>query len=90
MSSGWFDCTEPSLGTALQGKQGVQGAYARVRGGSSTGQTTCFFLFLPTQRAAEETEAGLVRQKRRLDGQGKRLCCRVSVHTLCTKHLLSS
>ena len=25
MSSGWFDCTEPSLCTALQGKQGVQG-----------------------------------------------------------------
>ena len=36
MSSGWFDCTEPSLGTLLQGKQGVQGAYAIVRGGSST------------------------------------------------------
>ena len=33
MSSGWFDCTEPSLST---GKQGVQGAYALVRGGSST------------------------------------------------------
>ena len=26
MSSGWFDCTEPSLSTSLQGKQGVQGA----------------------------------------------------------------
>ena len=36
MSSGWFDCTEPSLSTLLQGKQGVQGAYAIVRGGSST------------------------------------------------------
>ena len=36
MSSGWFDCTEPSLSTSLQGKQGVQGAYARFRGGSST------------------------------------------------------
>ena len=35
-SSGWFACTEPSLCTLLQGKQGVQGAYARVRGGSST------------------------------------------------------
>ena len=32
MSSGWFDCTEPSLCR----KQGVQGAYAIVRGGSST------------------------------------------------------
>ena len=28
MSSGWFDRTEPSLSTSLQGKQGVQGAYA--------------------------------------------------------------
>ena len=27
MSSGWFDCTEPSLSTSLQGKQGVQGAW---------------------------------------------------------------
>ena len=25
MSSGWFDCTEPSLSTSLQEKQGVQG-----------------------------------------------------------------
>ena len=33
MSSGLFDCTEPSLTTSLQGKQGVQGAYALVRGG---------------------------------------------------------
>ena len=32
----WFDCTEPSLCTLLQGKQGVQGAYALVWGGSST------------------------------------------------------
>ena len=36
MSSGWFDRTEPSLSTSLQGKQGMQGAYALVRGGSST------------------------------------------------------
>ena len=36
MSSVWFDCTEPSLSTSLQGKQGVQGAYALVRGCSST------------------------------------------------------
>ena len=34
MSSGWFDCTEPSLSTLLQGKQGLQGAYSLVRGGS--------------------------------------------------------
>ena len=30
MRSGWFACTEPSLATSLQGKQGVQGAYALV------------------------------------------------------------
>ena len=36
MSSVWFECTEPSLSTSLQGKQGMQGAYALVRGGSST------------------------------------------------------
>ena len=35
MSSGWFDCTEPSLTTSVQGNQGLQGAYALVRGGSS-------------------------------------------------------
>ena len=35
MSSEWFDCTKPSLSTSLQGKQGVQCAYALVRGGSS-------------------------------------------------------
>ena len=35
MISGLFDCTKPSLSTSLQGKQGVQGAYAIVRGGSS-------------------------------------------------------
>ena len=34
MSSGWFDCTKPSLTTSLEGKQGVQGAYALVRGSS--------------------------------------------------------
>ena len=36
MSSGWFNYTELSLTTSLQGKQGVQGAYTLVRGGSST------------------------------------------------------
>ena len=36
MSSGWFDCTEHSLPTSLQGKQGLQGAYALVRSGSRT------------------------------------------------------
>ena len=36
MSSGWFDLTEPSLSTSLKGKQGVQGAYGLVRGGSTT------------------------------------------------------
>ena len=44
MSSGWFDCTEPSLCTLLHGKQGVQGAYAIGRGGSSTSN-----LFEPTR-----------------------------------------
>ena len=39
-SSGWCDCTEPSLSTSLQGKQGVQGPYALVRGGSSTSNLT--------------------------------------------------
>ena len=36
MRSGWFDCTEPPLSPLLQGKQGVQGSYTLVRGGSST------------------------------------------------------
>ena len=35
MSSGWFDCTEPSLTTSLEGKQFVQDAYALVRSSSS-------------------------------------------------------
>ena len=35
MSSGWFDITEPSLTTSLQRNQGVPGAYALVRDGSS-------------------------------------------------------
>ena len=35
MSSGWFDCIEPSLTTSLEGKQFVQDAYAPVRGSSS-------------------------------------------------------
>ena len=34
--SGWFDCTEPPLATYLEEKQGVQGAFALVRGSSST------------------------------------------------------
>ena len=33
-SSGRFDCSEPSLPTSIQGKQGFQGAYALVRGDS--------------------------------------------------------
>ena len=31
-SSGWFDCTEPSLCTLLQGKQGMQGALCNSSG----------------------------------------------------------
>ncbi len=50
LSSGWFDCTEPSLSTALQGKQGVQGAYALVRGGSSTSN-----LIEPTRTTASQS-----------------------------------
>ena len=48
-SSGWFDCTEPTLSTALQGEQGVQGAYALVRGGSSTSN-----LIEPTRTTASQ------------------------------------
>ena len=36
MSSEMFDYTKSSLSTSLQGKQGVQVAYALVRCGSST------------------------------------------------------
>ena len=36
MRLGRFACTEPSLSTVLQGKQGVHGASALVQGGSST------------------------------------------------------
>ena len=50
ISSEWFDCTEPSLSTALQGKQGVQGAYALVRGGSSTS-----YLSEPTRTTASQS-----------------------------------
>ena len=32
LGSGWFDCTEPPLSTDLEEKQGVQGAFALVRG----------------------------------------------------------
>ena len=40
LSSGWFDCTEPSLATALQGKQGVQGAYACTQHSTALLQVT--------------------------------------------------
>ena len=49
MSSGWFDSTEPSLTTTLQGKQGVQGAYALVRGGSSASN-----LFEPSRTTSSQ------------------------------------
>ena len=39
MTSGWFDCTEPSLTTSLQGKQGVQGAYAIMTKNMAHAQT---------------------------------------------------
>ena len=54
MRSGWFDCTEPSLSTSLQGKQGVQGAYALVLGGSSTSN-----LLEPTRTTAIYSVAGV-------------------------------
>ena len=50
MSSGWFDCTEPSPSTSLQGKQGVQGSYTLVRGGSSTSNFLAPTLTTPPQR----------------------------------------
>ena len=40
MRSGWFDCTEPSLTTSLQEKQGLQGVSALVRCGSSASLAT--------------------------------------------------
>ena len=36
MSSGWFDCTEPSVSTSLQRKQDVQGVYPLVVQGASS------------------------------------------------------
>ena len=56
MSSGWFDCTEPSLATAVQGKQGVQGAYALVWGGSSTAN-----LIEPTRTTTSQSSQGVER-----------------------------
>ena len=54
MSSGWFDCTEPSLSTLLQRKQGVQGAYAFGRGGSSTSN-----LREPSRTTSSQREQGV-------------------------------
>ena len=54
MSSGWFDCTELSLTTSLQGKQGVQGAYALVWGGSSTSN-----LFEPSRTTSSQRQQGV-------------------------------
>ena len=51
MSSGWFDCTEPS---SLQGKQGVQGARALVRGGSSASN-----LLEPSRTTSSQSEQGV-------------------------------
>ena len=53
-SLGWFDCTEPSLATSLPGKQGVQGARARVRGGSSTSN-----LLVPSRTTASQRKQGV-------------------------------
>ena len=51
---GWFDCTEASLATSLQGKQGVQGARARVRGGSRTSN-----LLEPSRTTSLQREQGV-------------------------------
>ena len=53
MSSGWFDCPEPSLTTSFQGKQGVQGAYALVRGGSSAPRTFSKHIIAEIARCVE-------------------------------------
>ena len=50
MSLGWFDCTEPSLTTSLQGKQGVHGSYALVRSGSSASHLLEPFITTSLQR----------------------------------------
>ena len=52
MSSGWFDCTEPSLTTSLEGKQSVQGAYAlvRVHRTSSKSKTSTHLAFSALRR----------------------------------------
>ena len=54
MSSRWFDCTEPSLSTSLQGKPGVQGTYALVRGGLRTSN-----LIEPTLTTTPQREQGV-------------------------------
>ena len=54
MSSGWFDCTEPSLATALQGKQGV--CLCTSSGGSSTSN-----LIEPTRTTTAQREQGVER-----------------------------
>ena len=52
--SGWFDCTDPSLTTSLQGKQGVQGASALVLGGSRAAN-----LLEPSPTTAVQREHGV-------------------------------
>ena len=48
-SSGWFDCTEPSPTTSLQGIQGVQ--YAPVQGGQHIEPHQTFLNFILTEIA---------------------------------------
>ena len=79
MSSGWFDCTEPSLSTSLQGKQGVQGAYALVRGGSSTSNLKVEFipLQLPTNSLRRTKANGPADQAKRTKRKVRRTFCLV-------------
>ena len=55
------DSTEPSLTTSLQGKQGVHGAYALVRGGSSTTQSgsSTSNLFEPSRTTLQQKYQGV-------------------------------
>ena len=54
MSSGWFDCTEPSVTTSLQWKQGVQGVYGLVQGGSSASN-----LLEPSRTTSSQRKQGV-------------------------------
>ena len=63
MSFGWFGSTELSLTTSLQWKQGVQGAYALIRGGSSTSN-----LLEPSRTTSLQRWPGVLRGETRCAG----------------------